>query len=369
MRKICLFFLIVLPLFAQDSEGGQQVEGVEVKKPPLEELAKEPEALQELDSSKLLSRDALAKDVVGERPPPTDQPTIVKVGLFVDDVAKISDVDQSFTASIRVIVRWVDKRLADPEKKIRTIPVGEAWFPLVRIANGRDLKTELEDGLYVDESGHVIWGQRYSGTFTAPLNLQNFPFDRHKLSIFVRSFYSPEEVRFVIDESLTGWAERLTIPDWIVKEGKAEINAFFSPEQKKEMSQFEFSFRIERLSGFYFWKAILPLSLIVIMSWGVLWIDPHRLEAQIGLSATAFLTLFAFQFAIATLLPRIAYLTRMDRFTLLCSLLVLLALIEAIIKSFLVKKGRAEVGYSIDRICRFAFPLAFLAIILFAFFL
>jgi len=223
--------------------------------------------------------------------------------------------------------------------------------------------------VFVNEKGHVIYGQRYNGTFTVPLNLQDFPFDRHTLSINATSFYAPDELQLIIDETLTGWARRLTIPDWIVEKAEAKINTFKSRGQKRNLSQLEFSFEIHRRLGFYIWKVILPLSLIVIMSWGVFWIDPQRLEAQIALSATAFLTIFAYQFAITTHLPRIAYLTRMDRFTMLCSLLVLAALIEAVTKSFYVKKKQLQKARRVDHFSRFFFPVAFLAVTLYSFWL
>ena len=113
---------------------------------------------------------------------------------------------------------------------------------------------------------------------------------------------------------------------------------------------------------------MVPLTLIVFMSWGVFWVDPRRLESQLGLSATAILTLIAFQFAIANLVPRVSYLTRMDKFTMLSSILIFLALIEAIITAYCAKKDLIHRAIIIDRFSRFLFPLSFAGIIYYAFF-
>ena len=181
-------------------------------------------------------------------------------------------------------------------------------------------------------------------------------------------FFSPDQVKFTIDEDLTGWSSVLSIPDWSVSGGEAKIDTFFSDTQAREMAQMEFSFKIERFFGFYFWRIIKPLTLIVFMSWGVFWIDPKRLEAMVGLSATSILTLFAFQFAIGALLPKIGYLTRIDKFTMLSSLLIFLALIESLLTAYFGKKDWVDKAIVLDRISRVLFPISFITIIWYAFF-
>jgi hypothetical protein len=45
-------------------------------------------------------------------------------------------------------------------------------------------------------------------------------------------------------------------------------------------------------------KVILPLCLIVLMSWAPRWIDPGQIGTNVGISTAAFLTLVAYLFAI-----------------------------------------------------------------------
>ncbi len=339
--------------------GGQRVEKVQIEQKESKKVEKVKELLK-IETA--LTRDALASDVVGERPDPEGTPTQVKVGMFISDIMRIDDNKQHFTANIRITARWVDPRLADPTaSEIRKIRIDEIWNPILRLLNEENVARGLDESAFIDQNGHVLYAQRYIGTFTVPLNLRNFPLDQHKLYIKLRSFYSPDELQLLIDEGLTGWSETLSIPDWIVSNGEAKIDSVYSKGSNKLSSESIFKFNIERRLGFYLWKIIIPLSLIVLMSWGVFWIDPNRLEAQIGLSATTFLTLFAFQFAIAALLPKIAYLTRMDRFTMSCSILVFLALLEGIMTSYYVKNNQVNAAVKLDRFSRVAFPLAFAA--------
>ena len=366
MRIYFLFtFLIFFTLHAEEEalpKGGQKVEQVQIEQQDSENIrsAKELLKIKEPERETSLTRGALTSDIVGERPIIDGTATKVKVGIYVSDIMRIDDNQQTFTANVRLSARWIDPRLADQNSnEVRKIELRDIWNPLLLIINQENTRESFEESAFVDPEGHVFFVQRYIGTFTVPLNLKNFPLDQHLLFLKTISFFSPEEVEFIIDESMTGWSETLSIPDWIVSKGGVKINILTNPELKKEVSEIIFSFNIERRLGFYLWKIIIPLSLIVIMSWGVFWIDPSRLEAQIGLSATTFLTLFAFQFAIAALLPKIAYLTRMDKFTMLCSILVFFALVEAVSTSYYVKKGRLNFAAKLDSVSRWAFPIAF----------
>jgi hypothetical protein len=104
---------------------------------------------------------------------------------------------------------------------------------------------------------------------------------------------------------------------------------------------------------------IMPLSLIVLMSWIVFWLDPSRVDAQVGLAATAILTLIAFRFSIENLLPPVSYLTRLDYFLTGCTWLVFLAMLEVVITARLVNDERLAPARRIDRWSRGIFPVLF----------
>ena len=75
--------------------------------------------------------------------------------------------------------------------------------------------------------------------------------------------------------------------------------------------------KIDRRPMYYILKVIVPLGLIVFMSWLPRWIAPGETGTNIGICTSAFLTLVAYLFAITVLLPRVSYVTRMDSFILL----------------------------------------------------
>ncbi len=99
------------------------------------------------------------------------------------------------------------------------------------------------------------------------------------------------------------------------------------------------------------------------MTSAVFSIDPAQFGPQIGLSATSMLTLIAFIFATTNMVPKIGYFTILDHFIAGSTILVFLALIQSLTTSYLVSKGHVELATRGDRICRFAFPLVFVALV------
>ena len=114
-----------------------------------------------------------------------------------------------------------------------------------------------------------------------------------------------------------------------------------------------------RNSNFYIWKVLVPLTLIVMMSWVVFWINPVKFGPQLGLSATAMLTLIAFQFAQTGVLPKLSYFTIMDKLILGSSLLVFLSFFESAAAIYMVSKGAERAALIMDIACRWIFPFLF----------
>jgi cadmium resistance protein CadD (predicted permease) len=104
---------------------------------------------------------------------------------------------------------------------------------------------------------------------------------------------------------------------------------------------------------------ILPLVLIVAMSWIVFWISPEMAATQISVSVTSMLTLIAYRFMVDALVPRVSYLTRLDLFILGATLLVFFTLIQAVGATKLAKEGRLPLAEMIDRRCRIIVPVVF----------
>jgi len=109
------------------------------------------------------------------------------------------------------------------------------------------------------------------------------------------------------------------------------------------------------------------MCLIVLMAWAVFWIDPSQIGPQIGLSTATIFTLIAYRFAIALQLPRVSYLTKLDYFILLLTIMVFLALGEAVAASKISYDGNKELARNIDKYSRVIYIIALVIILLIMF--
>jgi len=107
--------------------------------------------------------------------------------------------------------------------------------------------------------------------------------------------------------------------------------------------------------------------MIIFMSWTVFWLDPRLLATQVGLSASVIVILTIFQLNLGNYLPKISYLTRMDRFVLGALILVFLALVETVTSGALAEAGKPGLAKKIDQWARIVFPIAFIFVLAFAF--
>ena len=156
----------------------------------------------------------------------------------------------------------------------------------------------------------------------------------------------------------------LSIADWEISDWQMERSRYqFSPERAGPQLV-STSFVGKRNLGYYILKVILPLSLIVMMSWAIFWIHPEQSGTQIAMSITCVLTLMTYRSVVDYLLPKLSYMTRMDVFILGSTILLFVSLVQAVYTSMLVSDSRNELAERIDVICRWLFPLMFGMVVL-----
>ena len=303
-----------------------------------------------------------------DRPNAGSGPTQVSVEIWFVDIHGIDSAQQTFTADVAVVLRWEDSRLAHTNRGVVHYALDEIWHPRVAIANETNsVSRKFPESVDVEADGTVIYRQRYEGSFTQALHLKSFPFDKQTFRLHLVAVRStPKEVQFVPDQKwveaglkqAAGISPSITLPDWTIEKWDVK-SVNYSLVPGVEYSGYAFEFTASRNVQYYILKAILPLVLIVIMSWAVFWIDPIHSNSQISIAVTSMLTLIAYRFAIDSQLPRLPYMTCLDAFILTSTLLVFFTLIEVLVTTILETNRHTERAKRIDRYCRVIFPLIF----------
>lgn len=307
----------------------------------------------------------VALNTVGERPDPEGTPTPVATTVYVLDINYIDDVSQSVTVDFILRLRWRDPRLIDNKgpSEVRQAALDDVWNPKMRVLNPRNLSKQLPDTVDIDAQGFVTHRQRFLGELAVPLDLKEFPFDEELLSIqVVSAAYSSEEVALVADKIPSAKADRLSVSGWSIGPGTTSVGSLRVPILDNDLALFSYDLSAQRQLGFYVWKVLVPLTLIVFMSYAVFWIDPANIGAQIGISTASILTLIAFYLHLSNVLPPVPFPTRLDDFILGATVLVFFAFGEGITTSILARDGYEATALKIDLWMRWIFPLCFASI-------
>jgi len=306
---------------------------------------------------------------VTHRPEKDQGPTRVRVGILVIDVDEIDDAEQNFTANVYYELRWRDPRLTHPGPEAVSRDLNEVWHPRFQFINQQKLWRTFPEIVRVAPDGEVLYRQRVLGGFSQALKLHDFPFDRQTFNIQAAATgYMPDEVELVQDQDRqSGIAKELSLAGWKIFHWQSGPYNYQPIPDVRSPAGFQFSFQAQREVEYFITKVILPLILIVAMSWVVFWIDPKQSGTQISVAITTMLTLIAFRFAMGATLPKISYLTRMDYFILVATFLVFAGLIEVAITSALANAERLKLARALDRLSRVLFPSVFVLFTLKAF--
>lgn len=293
------------------------------------------------------------------RPDPDGTPTPVTVAIRLIDITKISDIDESVTIDAVFVQEWTDPRLGGLTGC--RLSLADVWSAGLAVVNSGRIFPSFPDRVFIGDGGRVRYVQRYQGTLSFPHQLQAFPFDRHVIRFSLMPVeYAEDEIKLVVDETWSGRRDvDFVVPDWTISDASSRVTSIFLEVFDTTHARYDLEVSASRRSNYYIAQIIVPLTLIVAMSWAVFWINPSEFGTQIGMAATSMLTLIAFLFALRSIVPPVNYLTLMDKFIMGSTVLVFSALIEAMTTGYLVAHDRRADALRMDRICRWAFPAVF----------
>lgn len=313
-------------------------------------------------------------------PPEVDAPTVVYVDVSIDDLFSIDEKGQSYKVDAILYLSWFDGRLAFDantfgydSKTYQDEAVGEAlkseiWWPGVTIVDSREPRNRLNTTLTVFDNGDVEYVERFTATIHQPFDLEDFPFDEHEIAFQLQPFaYTAYDV--VFEQADSPYNEAWETEEWDVAYQPLQIEI---PDMTDENRVYDYAtvtavLEIARVPNFYVSNFILPLVLIVAISWAVFWMnygDMH-LADRMSVSFTGVLTIVAFDFVSSDTLPKLSYATFLDNVLTLSYIFLSLTVLENVLSYWLVRKhDDDEAAQKIDRPARYLFPIGYTLIML-----
>jgi len=264
----------------------------------------------------------------------------VYVSILFNSVSKIDGVEQDFSCDFYISAYWYDpcgnqSNPFDPTQNF--IPglefsnvlgapdtfITNSYYYLGLQADGG------LDGLFTDPSSIPFynatngswmgWDQRYFGSFSTPLMLQDFPFDRQSASLTIDSYlWAANQVIFLPLNPPTFGAylfpNDFSIIEWII-EGPAFLSYIeYYPVYQQYYSILQIDIQLRRDPVYYLYKVVAGSLLLVYMCVFIFSIEVHESDRLMG-TLTIFLGLISFVFVSTQDIPKVAYNTRIDVFT------------------------------------------------------
>jgi len=179
----------------------------------------------------------------------------------------------------------------------------------------------------------ILYKTKGQYKFKNDFNFRSFPFDKQKIKIFV---YQSRYELGAYQASISDWTKRELlalekqnpITGWNIIGNKIDYKTYKGPNDQLYFDGVELTLDIERKSGYYIFKVILPIILILIVCWSAVWINPKEIESRLTITIVCLLSLIAYNFVIDSEMPKLEYLTIMDY-------IVLISYIYATIPNFL----------------------------------
>jgi hypothetical protein len=320
-----------------------------------------------LISAAMTTTRAVDEAPAAPRPPSVDgRPVEVGIGFYPLDFARITSREETFDLTGYLELSWRDPGLArsstadPPGRHPRRVDTKTTWTPQYFFENGLEQpRFHNEPVVEVDATGRVTSWVIVSGKFSAPMDLRRFPFDRQVMPVRIGSNDDDTIVRFKAKPELVMVGSEASVSDWAILRPSSLVDKHRYVHGQENYERFVFQVELSRRSTFYVWRVMVPLTLLAVVSWAAFWFEPVGLQPQISTCMAALISLVAFNFAIDFSLPKVSYLTLIDKHALIGFGFVALSVLAVTLIHIAVTKQRMKTAYTLQRIVRWAFLPAY----------
>jgi hypothetical protein len=264
----------------------------------------------------------------------------VRLQVFVNSIGSIDSSTETWSADFWVRAIWKDDYLFEVRKagqEFRLDWDDPGWFqPKLEVVNSHELDLVLEQKFV---SGDEIYcEQRWRGSLHSDMDLRLFPYDRQYLRVDVESsFHATKFIKLVtaIDKAPLFSHKCQNHPEFKVLRGDL-LNTIskleFVTEDDADFERYSLTLLVERRSGFYVARVGFLNVICVLIGISIDFLDPGDPGKRLDITTTMFLTLVAFQFAVADSMPKISYFTLLDWMILICYFVMMATILQAIVQ-------------------------------------
>jgi hypothetical protein len=278
----------------------------------------------------------------------------VTIGLYLQNVPEIDIKTNSFTAEFYLWFLW--KGDVDPTLTYQLTNAVNLTdltrTPIFADAQGNSVPEVMPDGRKLQQF-HVY------GRFGHPFPLSKYPFDSHDLVISVEDAKNAlDTLVHQVDAQGTAMRPDLVIPGWTMSQlrattGRSRFATNFGDmrvdPKGESYSRVDFVAHIDRPVVGIVSKTVIPIAIIILITFGAFFCQPQDIDARLCLTITALISAVALQFTAATELPPTGSLLLLDKIYILSYVAILLVTFACIGSNQCVHRERPELAKRIDR--------------------
>lgn len=311
--------------------------------------------------------------------PDIEGPVVVSARFELRDINEINDEAETFEFTGVLTIRWHDPRQAfDPaaegvKEKVYTgtyqfNEIAPGWYPQIVLVNEAGGLEKNGVALRVQPDGTSILTETFYAVAESEFNMARFPFDQQRLkAIFEILGAEDHSVQLKVEsDSVSSAYGAVKVPQWHVIDAATSVQGTTDPGSDNGMakSALVVSVDLKRRPFFVMRLIVLPLIVIVLLSFSVFWMERSSLGDRISVSFIGILTAVSYQIVMGDSMPRIAYFTVIHAFMYISFLTMCAIVVVSLAVDALDKRGHSLLGDLIDRRCRWLFPLAYFCVLI-----
>jgi hypothetical protein len=291
----------------------------------------------------------------------------VRVGVELDQITAVDQKSENYAIVANIWMQWNDPLLAfSPDvcqcefKIFRSIEefvaeYGDLW-PDFTLYNQQGNRWTQNQYFVVYPNGTATYFERFWVTLQAPdFDFRNFPFDHQQFYVRILCMYREEVYHYIAWDEKNSVGEQLGEEEWMVTSYSTNVTSLKVNDYN---SLFSFGFVAERHISFYLVRFFMPILIILGLTWITWFVRDY--SKRITIAAGNLLLFIAFSFTIGDDLPRLGYLTTMDKILISTFIWTALVVTYNFYMSRLTEKRRDELSLKIDKVLVWGFPFAFI---------
>jgi hypothetical protein len=321
------------------------------------------------------------------------KPVDVWVDLILGELIEIDGKKENFTANVEFSITWQDNNSLSLAKNLfGNNSYRCTWdendniignFNFFTPAFGWTNKIDYDEDKEFEEVSYTYWAEyedepasvemgtkkKVVSKFKTDFNYRSFPFDTQKIGFGLINYdsnyfetWGHENITIRMqqkDPDLLLKRSSQTVSGWDLGDQTLEKYIQKIDEQNTHTSIANLSQELTRNSGYYVFKVIGPILIILIICWSVFWTSSKELESRLTVTIVCFLSLIAYNYVIDDELPKLSYLTLMDYIVLLSYVFAAVPSILSIISHRYYQANNNEF-LRIDRWAGIAGPILFI---------